>query len=680
MNWTENRIANILFFIALSIIVFLGINSYLSFERKAESDRQVEHTHNVVEASEAVISNMKDCETGMRGYVMTGNEEFLQPFRASDARHGLLLQHFMNLTADNPSQQKNGGLLRNLIVQKFSYSRNFIELRREKGILPPKDLERLMQGKKIMDSIRLVVFSINSEEKRLLSERQLAADQSARTSKNFLIIGTIVSILLFVAIFCALHNQISRRKKNEHQLFLKNQWYNQTLISLGDGVITIDPYGFITMINKSASELSQWSSSEAVGKHMEEVFVITNETTGKKVANPALRALETNKISFLANHTFLHRKDGTKLFIDDSGAPIHDENGVTVGAVLIFRDVSERKIAEQERNMFFTISPDMIGVADVSGYFKRINPSFSKTLGYADEEFLSTPFSEFIHEEDRETTALELGKLSKGEPTLNFSNRYRCKDRSYKWLEWNVIPIGPTLYAIARDVTEKRELAENMKNMNNTLERKVSERTAELESQKRFTDDILNKIPAEITVFDRNKNYLYVNSETIRKAADRKKVIGKDDLYFSQMMKYDEETIAKRHEVFDKFIKSSKNMEWVDRVADLEGTKKYLLRKLQLLSDQEKFLLISYDITALKKSEVQKRQYTKALEEMMFITSHKVRNDVTRLMSIAVLLNFEVTQEELSEIIEFTKESVTSLDKVTKDLTLFIHEQKGGEA
>lgn len=676
MNWTENRIINSLFVVALSIIIILGVNSYQAFQRKTESDRRLLHTHHVVEASEAILSNMKDCETGARGYIITGKEEFLQPFTNAYRRNDALLRDFTTLTADNRSQLARAARLRSFIAQKFSYSRYFIQQRREKGMLPTEDQIRMSPGKSIMDSIRSLVSRINREEKQLMAQRQQLADQADAASRTFLFVGTLTSAVLFIGIFFALHNQISRRKKNERKLFVQNEWYNQTLVSLGDGVITIDPNGVITMMNRSASEISGWSNSEATGKFIEDVFVITNETTGKKVFNPALRALETNKVSFLENHTYLHRKDGSKLYIDDSGAPIHNAEGETVGAVLIFRDVTERKVAERERNMFFNISVDMIGIADQSGYFTRINPAFHKTLGHSDEEFLSKSFVEYIHHDDLESTANELKRLAQGLLTHNFKNRYRCSDGTYKWLEWNVTPVGDTLYAIGRDATERHELAQKMQDVNDSLEKKVGERTRELENQKKFTDDILNKIPAGITVFDRNRKYLYVNSEIMADEEDKKAIIGKDDTYYCKIMKYDEATIAKRKLIFDRFIKRSENLEWVDRVTDLEGRTKYLLRKLQLLSDKEKFLLISYDITEIKQSEMQKQQYTKALEEMMFITSHKVRNDVSRLMSIAELLNLSVTSEELAQIIGHTSDSINSLDKTTEDLTLFIHEQK----
>ncbi len=116
------------------------------------------------------------------------------------------------------------------------------------------------------------------------------------------------------------------------------------------------------------------------------------------------------------------------------------------------RDVLER---------FFALSLDMMCVAGTDGYFKRVSPSFS-VLGYAPEELLARPFGDFVHPDDQASTAAEVGRLAEGVPTLHFDNRYRCKDGTYRWLSWTSAPEGDTLYAIARDVTETKQLLEDL--------------------------------------------------------------------------------------------------------------------------------------------------------------------------------------------------------------------------
>jgi PAS domain S-box-containing protein len=104
---------------------------------------------------------------------------------------------------------------------------------------------------------------------------------------------------------------------------------------------------------------------------------------------------------------------------------------------------------------FFVLSTDMLCVAGVDGYFKVLNPVWSRTLGYADQELLSCPYLDFVHPDDRKATLAEASKIATGFPTVRFRNRYRCKDGTYRWLAWTATPamVDGAIYASARDIT-----------------------------------------------------------------------------------------------------------------------------------------------------------------------------------------------------------------------------------
>jgi PAS domain S-box-containing protein len=122
--------------------------------------------------------------------------------------------------------------------------------------------------------------------------------------------------------------------------------------------------------------------------------------------------------------------------------------------------VSEAATGEYTRydlDRFFNYALDMLCIAGIDGYFKLVNPSFERVLGYTTVELLKIPFVELIHPEDRSDTIAEVSKLANGLETICFQNRYRCKDGSYRRLEWTSYPEPATglLYAVARDVTER---------------------------------------------------------------------------------------------------------------------------------------------------------------------------------------------------------------------------------
>jgi PAS domain S-box-containing protein len=118
-----------------------------------------------------------------------------------------------------------------------------------------------------------------------------------------------------------------------------------------------------------------------------------------------------------------------------------------------------RAKAQQEVDRIFTLSSDMIAVADFDGYFTRVNPAAEKILGYTTEELLARPYLDFVHRDDRDRTVAEMGALARGQATLSFENRYVRKDGSRRVLEWTSTPVveDRLTYAVARDVTGHRQ-------------------------------------------------------------------------------------------------------------------------------------------------------------------------------------------------------------------------------
>jgi PAS domain S-box-containing protein len=122
----------------------------------------------------------------------------------------------------------------------------------------------------------------------------------------------------------------------------------------------------------------------------------------------------------------------------------------------------ERKRAEEMLDRFFTLSLDMLCIAGFDGYFKRLNPAWERVLGYTVKELTSRPFVDFVHPDDRASTAAEARKIAKGGNTISFENRYAAKDGSYRWLLWSATPHEEQelIYATARDITDRKRLGE----------------------------------------------------------------------------------------------------------------------------------------------------------------------------------------------------------------------------
>ncbi len=141
---------------------------------------------------------------------------------------------------------------------------------------------------------------------------------------------------------------ITERKVAEIELASEKERLAVTLRSIGDGVITTDIEGRVSLVNKVAENLTGWKQEDALGKPIDEIFNIVNEITGERCENPVDKALKTGQVVELANHTKLIAKDGAERIISDSGAPILDKDSNIVGVVLVFRDITRARELEQE--------------------------------------------------------------------------------------------------------------------------------------------------------------------------------------------------------------------------------------------------------------------------------------------------------------------------------------------
>jgi len=153
----------------------------------------------------------------------------------------------------------------------------------------------------------------------------------------------------------------------------------------------------------------------------------------------------------------------------DSAAEIVDE-------LTAYLESGQRR-AEQELVRFFDLSLDLFGIAGLNGYFRRLNENFPRLLGYSADELKSRQFMDFVHPDDREKTAAEVGRLAHGEPAIQFLNRYRHADGHYVWLEWNARAVAEesAIYAVARDVTERVAAAEARRRLEESLDRSRKE-------------------------------------------------------------------------------------------------------------------------------------------------------------------------------------------------------------
>jgi len=260
-------------------------------------------------------------------------------------------------------------------------------------------------------------------------------------------------------------------RRTQEEVRQSEESLRATLYSIGDGVLATDERARVTRVNPVAERLTGWRESEARGHPIEEIFDIVNEKTRARAVNPVARVLAEGVVVGLANHTALISRDGSQRPIADSGAPIRDLAGKPSGAVLVFRDVTDERAAEEAlrqseeklRLMIASVRDYAFYMLDREGRVASWNPGAERIKGYRPEEILGQSFSRFFTPEDvaQQKPARELEIAAAEGHFAEESWRVR-KDGSRFWASVVITPIrDPSNHLmgfvkITRDMTERR--------------------------------------------------------------------------------------------------------------------------------------------------------------------------------------------------------------------------------
>ncbi len=257
---------------------------------------------------------------------------------------------------------------------------------------------------------------------------------------------------------------VAQRAKEEERR--QREQLRVTLSSIGDGVIVTDANSHVTFMNPVAVTLTGWEPQEANGQPLEQVFRIVNEETRQPVENPVGKVLREGTIVGLANHTILIAKDGRETPIDDSAAPVRDDDGLISGVVLVFRDVTEARRAMATRMHLAAIvesSDDAIISKNLDGVIVSWNQSAERLYGYSAEEIIGQPLAMLVPPDHPDELPDLLERIRRGERIEHFETQRIRKDGSRMDVSLTISPVrnaeGKIVGAskISRDITARKE-------------------------------------------------------------------------------------------------------------------------------------------------------------------------------------------------------------------------------
>jgi len=470
----ERRI-QIGFGIAVAIIVVVGAAALRSTEATVDSARWVAHTLQVRAELEAGFADLIEAETGVRGYVITGDTSYLAPYQSAKTTLSGRLAGLRALTADNPAQQRRLDSLETLVTTRLERFQWTIETRRAGG---PAAAGRAViggRGKELVKLVHEVVTGMEDDETELLAVRSAALQARARVARLTAWTGVLVALALAGLASVLVGREMAGRRVAEERLRL-------LVGSVRDyAIYLVDPAGYVKSWNAGAERIKGYAPPEIIGQHFARFFTPEDVAAGRPAAVLHTAATEGR----YEEENWRVRKDGSRFWADVVITAVRDDRGALLGFAKVTRDLTERKLAEQalraseERFRILAVTAnDAILSADRHGDITYFNPGAERIFGLRAEEVIGQPLTALMPERFREAHRAGLARyVATGEArvigkTVELAGQR--KDGTEFPLELSLATwkqgADVAFTAIIRDITARKEAEDTLRRYASQLE------------------------------------------------------------------------------------------------------------------------------------------------------------------------------------------------------------------
>ncbi len=683
----NNRLLIILlsavFVISLGFIFWVHYSTLEGAIKYTDLDKQ---TDNITNISDELFTGVLCAEIEESDYLLNGDKKNLRLYNESKRTVMADLDELRKTVKNSSVQQIRIDSLTKLCALHFSSLDEEIAYKNDNL----NEEDRLIENRA---NIRTLINSFNVEEDQLLSERASALDKNYNTSFKTLLRGDLSILTIFMCFFIVLGRQINKRQKAQNELFVSREFLSQTLLCMGDGVIITDKDGNIMMMNKIAEELAGSSINEAKGHPIENICTLEDEHTHFTVENPVKRALKEKQVVFLEHNTLMVKKGKTNRYIDDSAAPIIDSEGNITGAVMVFRDVTQktlnqRKLVQNEQLLRDIIdnTRSVIYIKDLEGNFLMVNKQYERVFEVKSADILgSDSYARFPGEIAAKFKTVDKNVLETGRAVEN-EQLVQHTDNSYHHYHTTKFPLygmDGGIYAICGVSTD---ISESKKNIE--IQEKLATQETLLKSEARLKEA---QAIAHVGNWEHNfaKNIGEWSEETCRiygLSPDDNKQSFESWISFQHP-----DDLPRMRTLIKEAAETLSNLSFYHRIVRKDGTIRhvYTQANYELSSDGAPISIrgVIHDITDMKEMEnetlqlvenLQKRN--KDLQVFAYMISHNLRSSIAKITGLSYLLENEQETASLDmNLVERIKYEVDALDMVVKDINTIITARDTGK-
>lgn len=283
--------------LSILIVVLIALFCFLDWRAFQTASKEADETRQILHGARAVLSSLKDAETGQRGYLLTGDKKYLTPYKAALAVLPRQLGEIWTVAVASGRQVQRIARLQALTLEKLEEVKRTVALRDQEGPESALALVLTDQGQITMNNLRNIGDELEKSEDQNFKDRSDQALGYANRSHVVTLAGCMVLLVWMFGLGRAVDTVIADREGLANSLAESRQELETTLASIGDAVISTDSEGKIRFINPIAASLTEWTEGAAHGRRIEEVMPIVEERTRKPVESPVQEVLREGAVA-----------------------------------------------------------------------------------------------------------------------------------------------------------------------------------------------------------------------------------------------------------------------------------------------------------------------------------------------------------------------------------------------